>query len=58
MDDKDFHGYKNYDDWYDNGPGSESFKREIRKSSNDFWKNKRIVIGSDFVGFVDVKKEK
>lgn len=23
-------GYKNYDDWYDNGPGSEAFKRKMR----------------------------
>jgi hypothetical protein len=24
--------YKSYDDWYDNGPGSESFKRSIRSN--------------------------
>jgi hypothetical protein len=30
-------GYKNYDDWYDNGPGSESFKRSCRtKPLKDF----------------------
>jgi len=23
--------YKNYDDWYDNGPGSEAFKRSLIK---------------------------
>jgi len=22
--------YKNYEDWYDNGPGSEAFKRKMR----------------------------
>ena len=22
--------YRDYDDWYDNGPGSESFKRSLR----------------------------
>jgi len=25
--------YKNYDDWYDNGPGSENFTRKIVQSS-------------------------
>ena len=23
--------YKNYEDWYDHGPGSEAFKREVRR---------------------------
>jgi hypothetical protein len=25
-------GYDSYEDWYDNGPGSESFKREMMRS--------------------------
>jgi hypothetical protein len=24
-------GYESYEDWYDNGPGSENFKRSLRK---------------------------
>jgi len=25
-----FHGYRDYEDWYDNGPGSESWLRKRR----------------------------
>jgi hypothetical protein len=25
--------YESYGDWYDNGPGSENFKRELRKNN-------------------------
>ena len=32
-------GYDSYGDWYDNGPGSENFKREIRKGNLEFIKN-------------------
>ena len=32
--------YNSYEDWYDNGPGSESFKREIMQSKLEFNKNR------------------
>lgn len=32
--------YESYGDWYDKGPGSESFKREIAKSELEFNKNR------------------
>ena len=28
--------YESYEDWYDNGPGSENFKRSIRESEIEF----------------------
>lgn len=28
--------YSHYSDWYDNGPGSERFKREVRQSSSSY----------------------
>ncbi len=31
--------YESYEDWYDNGPGSENFKRKIRQSEINFLKN-------------------
>lgn len=31
-------GYESYEDWYDNGPGSESFKRKIAQSNLEFHK--------------------
>ena len=31
--------YESYEDWYDNGPGSENFKRQIRQSELEFAKN-------------------
>lgn len=30
--------YTDYDDWYDDGPGSESFKRNLRRSNVDYAK--------------------
>ena len=30
--------YESYGDWYDNGPGSENFKRQIRQSNLEFLK--------------------
>jgi hypothetical protein len=35
--------YKNYDDWYDNGPGSEAFKRACRT-------NPALRIAGRFIG--------
>lgn len=32
-------GSKGYDDWYDKGPGSESFKRAIERSNFEFLKS-------------------
>ena len=39
--------YDSYEDWYDNGPGSENFKREIAKSELEYIKHRKIpmVIG-------------
>ena len=48
-------GYNDYWDWYDNGPGSESFKRKIRES------DKILIDNSDFIRdliFGRKKKEK
>lgn len=33
---KDFHGYKDYEDWYDHGPGSVSWNRKMIKSENEY----------------------
>lgn len=30
--------YESYDDWYDNGPGSENFKRKILQGNAEFMK--------------------
>lgn len=35
--------YTDYSDWYDNGPGSESFKRKIREE------DKILIDNSDFI---------
>ena len=47
--------YTDYSDWYDNGPGSEAFKRKIRES------DKILIDNSDFIRdliFGRKKKEK
>ena len=47
--------YENYGDWYDTGPGSESFKRQINEH------DKIIFDNSDFIRdliFEPKKKEK
>jgi len=31
-----FHGYRDYADWYDNGPGSENHKREMAQQSRSY----------------------
>lgn len=38
----EFWPYKSYEDWYDNGPGSEAFTRKCRASLNSFDKLKNI----------------
>ena len=40
-------GYDSYEDWYDHGPGSESFKREIAQSNLEHIKNQKfpLVVG-------------
>ena len=45
--------YESYDDWYDNGPGSERFKRKLRESEREFHSQYEVVIG-----FRKKKKEK
>lgn len=48
--------YSDYWDWYDNGPGSESYKRKIREESN-----KTLVQNADFIRsllYPEKKKEK
>ncbi len=45
--------YENYGDWYDNGPGSESFKRKLYE---EFAKIKPIPI--NVPGFPWYKEEK
>jgi len=39
--------YESYGDWYDNGPGSENFKRKIEQSELEYIKHRKIpmVIG-------------
>jgi len=31
--------YDSYGDWYDNGPGSESFERQLREMYKNYTKN-------------------
>ena len=35
--------YKSYEDWYDNGPGSESFKRSLRKNQKSYLRLGEVV---------------
>lgn len=34
----DFYGYENYEDWYDNGPGSEAFKERTARDLREYRK--------------------
>ena len=42
---KGFHGSRDSEDWYDNGPGSESWKRKMAKEQAEWdakrWQEKR-----------------
>ena len=49
--------YESYEDWYDNGPGSERFKREMRESARNFYKDLEVVIKDGFIGFKRKEKE-
>ena len=47
-----------YEDWYDNGPGSESFKRKIREREQQYYKEHELVIFPEGgIGFRRKKKE-
>jgi hypothetical protein len=39
----DNYPYESYEDWYDNGPGSEKFKREV-ESRREFLREHEIII--------------
>ncbi len=41
---KEYHEYDNYEDWYDNGPGSVSWNNQMRKDRNEYYKNQEIPI--------------
>ena len=58
-------GYSDYWDWYDNGPGSESWKRKLREEEkcvgHDFlkWPEWKIRAATAAVGMnIEKKKEK
>lgn len=38
------HMYDSYEDWYDNGPGSESFARKIREGQEKFHEDYEIIV--------------
>jgi type II restriction/modification system DNA methylase subunit YeeA len=40
----DNYPYESYEDWYDNGPGSEKFKREVEESRREFLREHEIII--------------
>ncbi len=49
--------YESYEDWYDNGPGSENFKRKVLESEREFYSQYEVVVSDGFIGFKKKKSE-
>lgn len=44
--------YKSYEDFYDNGPGSEAFKRSVAQDTLRFHRSRKIVFINGHMAFV------
>ncbi len=49
--------YESYEDWYDNGPGSEAFNRDLAKSELEYHKAREVVFINGHLAFIHKGKE-